>query len=105
MKIKMEKSFYGEFCQWPDEITAHLSDTLRQRISEIQSLIEASEDIKSVDIAVPPDFFDGEEYEQMQIAGSFDVERLTVYRGGYCLSIQGKYDSHIQAEYVTKEEA
>jgi predicted signal transduction protein with EAL and GGDEF domain len=96
----MEKAFYGDFCQWPDEIQVNVSAALKTRLEALYDMMHGT-DICSASIDVPADFISAKTAEELRAALHYDVERIIAHRGGFAVYyIQGKYDSRIQAEYA-----
>lgn len=98
-KIKLEKAFHHDHCDWEHEITATITNALNDQITIARRLISEHGFISSIDID-PGDFLDETTSDLLFEQCAFDVHYLSVYRHGYSFCIQGKYDSHFQAEYV-----
>jgi hypothetical protein len=98
-KIKLEKSFYGDFCEWEFTIYATISDELQCQLNRAKDLIKGQDFIKSINLETPHDFLDDEISSKLYAQCAYDVEKIAVFECDIYFIIQGKYDSHIQAEY------
>ncbi|QDV42522.1 hypothetical protein Enr13x_23700 [Stieleria neptunia] len=98
--ITLEKAFYGDYCEWEDEFTVHISPKLQEQIDRMQSLVCEIEFISSVDIHVTDDFMSEQTERLLQEQCPFDVSHITVFATGFVFCLQSKWDAHIQAEYV-----
>ncbi len=98
--IKLEKAFFGDFCDWPECIDAQLTSSIQQTINNIRQILIQNKEIQSIDIELPQDFLSHKEQRRLFEACAYDVNYLTIYRHSYCFYLQAKYDAHIQAEYI-----
>jgi hypothetical protein len=97
---KAVKAYCAEYWDAPDLLTVHVSDTLRARIEGLQEFLKANEDVHSLNIDTPRDFYQSEEeLERFQSNARYDVEYLSVFRGFVCIYFQSKWDCAMNAEY------
>lgn len=66
----------------------------------MRCIVRETEYVRSIDIEVPTDFFSDETEMLLQNQCRYDVSHITVYSSSYVFYLQGKWDSHIQAEYA-----
>lgn len=95
----LEKAFYGDFCEWPEEIEVFISAELAAQIEIARAFMAQNESVRSVTLRPPSDFMSEETHTEMFEACAFDVDGLIVFPNMLFYELQGKYDAHIQAEY------
>lgn len=98
--IELEMAFCSDYCEWEATISATVTTDLAAKIDAMQTLILATDYMRSIDIEVSSDFLSDETEALLQDQCRFDICQLTVFAWGFVFCLQGKYDSHIQAEYT-----
>jgi hypothetical protein len=97
---KAVKAYCAEYWDAPDLLTVHVSDALRKRIENVMEQMEREEDIWSVNLRIPDDFYrSDEEIEGFQHNARFDVDYITVIGKCVYLFIQSKWNCEHTAEY------
>lgn len=98
--IKLEKSFFYDYCDWQDEIVITMTDAMQSRLDQAKQILRKNEFLISVDVEIAEDAFDKATADLLFEQCPFDVHYFQVYQHGFSYYLQAKYDSHVQAEYV-----
>lgn len=98
--LEIEKSFSSEYCNWPELINIGFSDDLKNKIDETRNLLKENTSIRHISIETPTRFLQDQSESEIQKNCKYDVNYITIGRTFVCYYIQGKYDAHIQAEYI-----
>lgn len=95
----LRQTYITEYADWDEEITCHISETLKNDIRVARLLLQNYEFILSVSINVPKDFIDKDTYSKLNRILRIGYEYIEVFKEGIEYNIQGKYDSLNQAGY------
>ena len=97
--LTLEKCYHSDCCEWEQSLTVTLSVALQSAIRKVRKFLAECDEIYSVNLQVPVGFWSFETEQRLQEQCRFDVCYLAVNRFSFCLYLQGKYDSQIQAEW------
>ncbi len=85
---------------WGESITAQVSDELKRQIEHARVALAINRNWQSIDIQVPPDFLDDDECTRLHEMCRFNIDLISVYRCSHIYSLQCKWDSRIQSEFL-----
>ncbi len=98
--IQLTKGFSRDYCDWEVNIHAKISHRLSAQMDAAKELVRTISFVRSINIAVPPDFLSDETERLLQDQCRYDVSHITVYARSFVFYLQAKWDSHFQAEYI-----
>lgn len=95
----IEKSFFTEFCSWPEKIELCVTDTLRDKIEAARSILKYNLDVQKLYIDVPPEVISKQSFIDMQDACRFETHSIIVEDVTVRYFVESEWSRTIRAEY------